>query len=83
MNVVTNFTRIQLLKHDYLIGKCRNPKLPTLWAAMLHLLINRHSPVTVTWVKSHSDNDMNNHTDLHAGIACNDPDLPEWYLFDL
>ena len=50
---------------------------------MLHLIINRSSPVTVTWVKGHSDNDMNLHTDLHAGIACNDPDLPAWHLFDL
>ena len=54
-----------------------------LWAAMLHLIINRSSPVTVTWVKGDSDNDMNNHADLHAGIACNDPDLPVWHLFDL
>ena len=83
MNVVTNFTRIQLLKTDYLIGKRRKIKPPTLWAAMLHLIVNRPSPVTVTWVKGHSDNAMNNHADLHAGIACNDPDLPAWHLFDL
>ena len=83
MNVVTNFKHIQLLKHNYLIGKRRKIKLPMLCAAMLHLLISRHSPVTVTWVKGHSNNDMNNHADLYAGIACNDPDLPAWHLFDL
>ena len=82
-NVVINFTRIQVLKHDYLIRKRRKLKRPTHWAAMLHLIVNRPSPVMVTCVKGHSDNTMNNHADLHAGIACNDPDLPVWHLFDL
>ena len=70
MNVVTHFTCIQLLKHDYLIGKCRKIKQPILWAAMYHLVVNRSSPVTVIWVKGHSDNTMNNHANLHAGVIC-------------
>ena len=50
---------------------------------MLHHLNNRPSPVTVTWVKGHSDNIMNIHADLHVGIAYHDPDLSAWHLFDL